>query len=192
LNADQEPDERDPAGDLAWRAFRYAAGELTPDEAQAFEAQMAVDPAVCDAAARAVKLGGELAAARSAVDEAPMISRRSVIEPAHARSQSLFAWAAIAAAVCLAFLGGRYAARRDHDAPQSIAETASPAAPSPLTATVAADAWLQLRDLQTASDDAEFQWDDGQSDGVLRLEPGGASVPPWMVDLAAENRKGKS
>lgn len=45
---------------LSLQAIRYAAGELTPDEAEAFEARLATDPAAQDALAEAVRLSARV------------------------------------------------------------------------------------------------------------------------------------
>jgi len=49
--------------ELNWNAFRYVAGEMTADEAGAFEGRLADDPNACEAVCRAVGLGQLLAAA---------------------------------------------------------------------------------------------------------------------------------
>src|SRR5581483_4686106 len=55
----------DPTHDLDWLAFCYAAGELDPREAEAFEARLADDQVVREALARAVELTQVVAAAET-------------------------------------------------------------------------------------------------------------------------------
>jgi hypothetical protein len=50
-----------PEPDLAWTAFLYVAGDLTPDEAARFEAQLDDDQGAREAVAAAVELAGAVA-----------------------------------------------------------------------------------------------------------------------------------
>ena len=52
-----------PADDLAWRAFCYLHGELTADEAETFEEELAVEQSAREALAQAVELSGAIEAA---------------------------------------------------------------------------------------------------------------------------------
>jgi hypothetical protein len=55
----------DNINDLDWLAFCYAAGELTADDAEQFEARLADDQAAREALARAVELTQTVAAAET-------------------------------------------------------------------------------------------------------------------------------
>ncbi len=60
--------------ELDWSSFCYAAGELSADEAAAFEARLADDQAAREALARAVELAEAVASAESL---APVVAARS-------------------------------------------------------------------------------------------------------------------
>ena len=86
---------------LDWLAFCYAAGELTPAEAEQFETSLAGDQSAREALARAVELTQVVAAAERHVSH--------VVSPAAAAQRSWnsrFAWMAVGglASLLLAFL----------------------------------------------------------------------------------------
>lgn len=91
----------DKPEDLDWLAFCYIAGELPAAEADAFETRMADDQEAREAVARAVGLAFMLAKAGPKARHSQTVS-----QPAsawrHARMAWRVAWAAVAAAACLA------------------------------------------------------------------------------------------
>ncbi len=64
--------------ELDWSAFCYAAGEMTADEAAAFEARLADDQAAREALARAVELTEVVASAESLAPAVVVRSQASV------------------------------------------------------------------------------------------------------------------
>lgn len=92
----------DKPEDLDWLAFCYIAGELPAAEADAFETRMADDQETREAVARAVGLAFMLAVAEPKAQQ----HSRTVFQAAstwrHARTARRVAWAAVAAAACLA------------------------------------------------------------------------------------------
>ena len=50
-----------PDSDLSWLAFRYVAGEMDRDEAEAFESRLDQDQSAREAVAEAVALAGAIA-----------------------------------------------------------------------------------------------------------------------------------
>lgn len=193
MNDDTANDEAvnpEPAGadDLAWRAFRYAAGEMTADEARALEDQMATDPAACEAVVRAVQLGSELAAARPDAEVPATVTPRSLHDARYEPSHTPVAWLSIAAAVCVAFVGGIYWARRGNVAQEPIAQVPPNTATGPTT--IDADAWLKLRSLEPAGSDVELAWDGCASEELPDLDVGrGPAVPTWLVDMAGATKQ---
>ncbi|MCI0359075.1 MAG: hypothetical protein L0211_11405 [Planctomycetaceae bacterium] len=89
------PDDAQLPDDLDLAAFRYVAGEMSPDEAIAFEARLADDQPARESVGRAVALAERLAEAAPA--EEPIVERRAdyrwVIAP--------LGWMAAGAAVAL-------------------------------------------------------------------------------------------
>ena len=100
-----------PDDDLLWLAYRFSAGELSREEAELFEAQLAVDQTAREALAQAVGLSETVAALeRSDRNSLPTVVRRVV----HIDRTKWGGWvtAAVAASVALvmawqAFHGGR-------------------------------------------------------------------------------------
>ena len=91
--------------ELDWTAFRYVAGELSPDEATRFELTLAEDQAAREAVAAAVELGSAVCAVYAQPIHKPSVGRSPVLlRPA--------AWMSVGAAICLAvvlawqFFGG--------------------------------------------------------------------------------------
>src|SRR5689334_318110 len=64
-----------PSADVFWQATRYAWGELTPDEAAAFEERLATDELACAAVAEAVTMSAGL---KAAVRPAVVVGRAEV------------------------------------------------------------------------------------------------------------------
>jgi hypothetical protein len=82
------------SNELDWSAFCYAAGELSADEAAAFEARLADDQSAREALARAVELTQVVATAQSL---APVTLAR----PQSANWSKRLAWMAIGSAASL-------------------------------------------------------------------------------------------
>lgn len=174
----------DEASDLDWLAFRYAAGELPAEEAQALERHMAEDQALREAVSRAVALGLVLAAARS-----------SGVEPVAGRAitgkrQLRIAWAGFAlAASMLVSLGAFWSWSGQGHSPHPGSTASRSVAPS-----ATADAWLQLyagdhttRQLERHLSDWE---QDEVSDTQVRRH---AVVPRWLIEVAmTDAKKGKN
>ena len=86
--------------ELAWRAFQYVSGDLSPAESDDFERCLADDQDAREAVAQAVELGTTLA---SALEHPVVVATRST------KSHSLrwarrLAWMGAGAAVCLVLL----------------------------------------------------------------------------------------
>lgn len=93
--------------DLAWLASSYVLGELSADEAVAFETRLATDDAARDAVVRATELNLAIAAAMA--DQPVTASVQPVVVPpsrwSSAAAVSAFAATAIAAASVALMLG---------------------------------------------------------------------------------------
>lgn len=61
-NGDTNHETPQPSADLFWQAARYVWGELTPDEAAAFEERLTTDELACAAVAEAVTMSAGLTA----------------------------------------------------------------------------------------------------------------------------------
>lgn len=83
--------------DLAWLANCYVAGELSADEAAAFEARLETDVAACDAVARTMELNLAIAAAFDA-PPATLSPQPSVVLPSRWTGAVITAVAATAVA----------------------------------------------------------------------------------------------
>ncbi|MCA9270920.1 MAG: hypothetical protein KDA41_20710, partial [Planctomycetales bacterium] len=85
---------------LAWDAFRYVDGQMTPDELQAFESTLESHQDAREAVARAVELTQAAAAALSHDDAPPAVRRKN------RRVALAVGWMAAGAAVCLLVVFG--------------------------------------------------------------------------------------
>ncbi|MBC7821327.1 MAG: hypothetical protein IAG10_30945 [Planctomycetaceae bacterium] len=83
--------------ELAWLANCYVAGELSVDEAAAFESRLETDVAACSAVARAMELNLAIAAAFDSQPSA-LSPQPSVISPARWSGATITALAASAVA----------------------------------------------------------------------------------------------
>ena len=93
--------------DLAWLANCYVVGELTADEAAAFETRLETDVAACEAVARATELNLSIAAAFDALP-ATLSPQPSTIPPTRRAVAAVVALAVAALAVAgVAVLVGR-------------------------------------------------------------------------------------
>jgi len=92
---------------LDWPAFCYAAGELSPAEAEQFEARLADNQSAREALARAVELTQVLAAAESQADSFQADKRVVPARRAVADWSTRLSWMAIGglAAVVVALIG---------------------------------------------------------------------------------------
>ena len=196
LSADALPADDLSADVLAWRAFCYLHGELTADEAEVFEEDLAARQAAREALAQAVKLSAALEMAGPAVPDKSGYGTRGV--PATLRGRA--AWwrrvsraqwaigAGVAACLALAItLGlspyfsrdGRVGPGPESD-PQAIAQAA------------VAEAWAAIasHDPENSGPESNFE-EDHEHDESLHDE--GArlpSVPSWL--LAAVEPQGDS
>jgi hypothetical protein len=89
-----------PPADVFWQAARYVWGELTPDEAAAFEERLAVDELACAAVAEAVTLSAGL---KTTVRPAAVAGRAPIPARPASRWRLLTGWIA-AAAIVLGFV----------------------------------------------------------------------------------------
>src|SRR6476469_4573620 len=74
-NGDTNHETPQPSADLFWQATRYVWGELTPDEAAAFEERLAADELACAAVAEAVTMSAGL---KTTVGPAVFVGRAEV------------------------------------------------------------------------------------------------------------------
>lgn len=157
--------------DRPWTAFRYVAGELTPDEAAAFEALLDHDQNAREAVADAVELAGAIALIG---DPVVSISTRS-----RHRAARAVAWVAagIAAGLLLGFGFDRLVLH-------------PPTGPRPRIAAEVVSTWSDLRHHADDPDALRMQLalNDDSADlaATLALEPNGeGEVPSWMTELAS-------
>jgi hypothetical protein len=163
----------DETGEILLLAFRYVAGELAPEEAEAFERRLDDDQQAREAVAEAVALAGAVAAQEPAatVPLLPMIRRR----PRVAFSAAL----AVAAAACVAWL--IVVARgpiRTHDAGTPVARNGEPSA-------VVTLAWSTLREECAADPESTVT---GETELAALPEVEDASdggIPLWLLDAAS-------
>jgi hypothetical protein len=171
----------DLQSDLHWLAFRYAAGELSPDESSAFEARLAEDQEAREAVAAAVELAAAVIAARPALPETlPFVAPR----------RHPWRWVAtVAAAACVALVV--WASRPpgttepERDAAPDVALNWSGLREDPDSAAVTTGEVLAWLDEAAAQTDVES----ALADGALEARD---SVPLWLVEAAAlrEGRPG--
>ncbi len=90
-----------PPDDLDWLAFCYIAGELPPNDAEAFETRLADDQAAREAVARAVELTFTLAAGAEVPQQAKAVAMPAQMQRQTGRGRR-WLWSAVAAAACLA------------------------------------------------------------------------------------------
>jgi ferric-dicitrate binding protein FerR (iron transport regulator) len=168
--------ERDDGSELAWLAFRYVAGEMTVEEAEAFEGRLDQDQQAREAVARVVELAGAVAAQAPQAATTLPFRRRATI-------RTFVAAATMAAAACLAWL----AIHTGGPAPVPLGpRDATRMAP---IATVALT-WSTL-DQERAADKGDSSalvaWNQelpavAESEDLSVSDPG---LPPWLVDAAA-------
>jgi hypothetical protein len=177
-----EPEPNQSTDELDWSAFRYVAGEATPDEARALEERMAGDQAAREAVARAATLGLRLASSGQAVVEP---RREATFATPGGRTIHAATWAAIGAAAAVAVMFGASRLRPPAGEPR-------PATP-PIAQATSALAWLQVREIgeTTASVAGELEGPVAEaSPSVEAADP--AVVPSWMFEIAGETPgKGK-
>ncbi|WP_425618845.1 hypothetical protein NA78x_002561 [Anatilimnocola sp. NA78] len=178
----------EPQDELAWLAFRYVAGELSPTEVEQFEERMAVDQAAREALAQSVELYHAIAAAEASVITA--VAKQPVVSlPARDRSQHL-AWlvAGMSAAAVLVMAGWN-------------AGWFGPAAPlagnnnvAHVTAALAV-AWTEMQADATAGDDESGDDELALHEALLQEEVLSISTeaPSWMtaavLGIAGNERK---
>lgn len=141
----------DPAqqNDLDWLAFRYVAGEMSADEAAAFEMKLADDQDAREAVSRAVELTERLAqAAPATADVALPVADRPSPQPTWrrplVRAAAPLAWMAAGAAAALLLVNldpwpARPPIERGPGTPPPAAAGNRPAADAALWARLQAD-----------------------------------------------------
>lgn len=194
-HSETNPDGTETPLDPEWDAFRYVAGEMTPDEHAAFETRLADDVAAAEAVVEAVRLSQAIAAAGSR----PV---RRTAAPAVARSRRGWLVAGVACSLLGAFaLGGRFA--REQAAPPApvappVAATDVPTSgPVDLHSDIGAllDLWVTSDALPARgigrSDDVDGDADD--LDGIVAavgeprdLARAPLDVPGWMLAAVEE------
>lgn len=150
---------RSQADELAWKAFRYIAGEMPAGEQREFEERLARDSAACAAVAGAVELAGAVLRA------APAPLR---VHPGR-RLRPWIKLAASAAAACLAVVIGL----RINTSP---AERDSDRAAFTL-------AWPDLREPASLSELFAADDDDEES-AMAASDDDSGDLRSWMVELA--------
>lgn len=177
--ADQEQDELDLA------AFRYVAGEMTPDEAIGFEVRLADDQPAREAVSRAVALAERLAEAGPAAS--PLVARRADYWWAVAPLAWMTAGAAVAL-VGVSVLGRPF--QPMVEAPPSISKRPSVAR----LESAPADAAVWAR-LQTGQDWAADELDRLDEPLVEPEEgadlPGAAELPSWILAVTNQSNRGR-
>lgn len=159
--------------ELDWQAFRYISGEMTPDEAAAFEDRLSEDQPARDAVCAAVGLSQTILAAETLAVRADLAAAPMPACQAQAKWSLKARWFALGAAACW-FLVIAIGAWRLPDAPQSVsAELAQ--AWSDQMGTIELPAETEA----TAQESFEVQSieTDEPLDPVLAAE-----VPGWMVE----------
>jgi anti-sigma factor RsiW len=100
--------------DADWSALRYVLGEMTAEEADAFEQALKSDPAACERVASAARLAGDVYSAlaadaetsRTAESRFALPVRPVPSSPARPARGGLWAVVGVAAAICLLIAGG--------------------------------------------------------------------------------------
>lgn len=95
--------------DLDWLSFRYIAGDLSPDDADAFESRLAADQAAREAVARSVHLSCALTAALEAAPTHGLTVSATACKRRTNRTARWLGWTTVAGAVCLAGVGAYWA-----------------------------------------------------------------------------------
>lgn len=173
------------AQELAWLAFRYVSGELSPSETTGFELRLADDQVARDAVVAAVELSQSVLAA-----EAQSASPASCVTPASTSQQPWSAhvvWLACSAAACLVIA---LAVNFSTSQQRSIAH-------APADAAALAAAWHEQLDEplalntseSTSSESDNSVGDDTASDDSAStdsdsgdLETAATDAPSWMLD----------
>lgn len=206
-----------PADDLAWRAFCYFHGELTADEAEAFEEDLAVEQSAREALAQVVELSGALEASAAfeklAANGCGTHSPAATCVPASlagrpawwrrlSRLQLAMGTAAAACLVVAVALGaiGRFSPR----------DGVTPGPDSEIGQAAVAEAWVQIGSREIGDDehgqplvavapmvphdrDPESTSDEDRAD-EREERVAIPSVPSWLlaaVDLKSESREMK-
>jgi hypothetical protein len=154
---------RDRDDELAWRAFRYIAGEMPAAEAASFEERLAHDVPACAAVSAAVELVVGVVHAAPAPLPRPTSTRRAARTWVKLLASSAAASAALAVGLRL---DSTPAERGDRDdSPASV----------PL-------AWSGLRQPAPAAD--LFGWFEDDVPAMAESDVDTAAPSSWMVELA--------
>jgi hypothetical protein len=154
-----------PCSDALWEAVRYLSGELSPAEAEAYEARLEADLPAAESLARAVVLTESIASPRRAPSLLPRQSGRS--------RQALRWVGVVAAASCAGLLltSGRDDANRLRVAnPPSVEVAASPGADAAAASMLTV--WVSLNDAR------EPLAEEPSAEAVEPLAE--TDVPDWM------------
>lgn len=92
--------------DMLWAAFRYSHGELSAEEAEAFEEQLATEQPAREALAEATRLSEIVQASLAQALASRRAATRRLTKTDHALWRRSISSAAVGAAVCLALLLG--------------------------------------------------------------------------------------
>jgi hypothetical protein len=138
-----------PENQLEWSAFCYAAGELSPAEAAAFEELLAQDQSAREALARAVEL------------TQAVVSAESLVPVTVARSQSSvwtrrLSWMAVGSAASLLVALVWSAVWSPSGLQAYLAGGAASKAPSAEESRELAQVWIQTREELARANDLEF------------------------------------
>jgi anti-sigma factor RsiW len=177
-------------GDLGWLAFRYVAGELSPDEQAAFEARLDTDQLVREAVAREVELAqavaiaaGSLTPVGAVVTPAAQADARPVRFALSARS---IGWMVVGAAASLA-IGLLIGSGWNADQPLKLAKDTRRAAVEEL-----AGYWHPIEADSDSSDEPaarEAQVATEDADNELAADDG---VPTWLLAALEPEESGNS
>jgi hypothetical protein len=165
--------ERDGDFDLHWRAFRYVAGEIEPEEAEAFERVLDEDQEAREAVAWAVELAGAIASLRP---EATLVLTR----PRRRSVAALIGAVTLAAAACLGWMVMTVRG------PAPLPGQSRDAAASAPDARVAL-AWSTLheeRGLERDDSSALVAWNDDLPASSETDDASDLALPPWLIDAA--------
>jgi hypothetical protein len=180
-----------PNDELHWLAFRYAAGEMTAGEEQAFELRLADDQQAREAVEQAVELGEALRVV--AAEAMPSLRSRTLMPRAATGMPRPATWiAAISACVLVAcglawlISAGRPGANAPHAADGSASKGGASSATTP--ATLALE-WAAVRQRQesAAPSAAVTPWNDAADWSAMSnassadVQPADEPIPQWLM-----------
>jgi hypothetical protein len=172
-----------PRTDLHWLAFRYVCGELSGDEAVAFETLLAHDQGAREAVAAAVELA-------AAVERAAPAASPDVLPMRRPRVARALAWTASAAAACLALAVGLVSVGHRRDRAPAVPANPAVAVASASPSRDVALAWSGLRREDVGTPTGLPAWLDeaatvADADLAPAAEDGESGPPPWLLVAAS-------